>query len=63
MHKKLLKLTILLFIVSANIIEAQNVGINETGATPNGSAMLDVSATSKGMLIPRLSTHVQVGMD
>ena len=55
MHKKLLKITILLFIVSANFIQAQNVGINETGATPNGSAMLDVSATSKGMLIPRLS--------
>ena len=55
MHKKLLKITILLFIVSANFVQAQNVGINETGATPNGSAMLDVSATSKGMLIPRLS--------
>ena len=34
---------------------AQNVGINPTGATPNSSAMLDVSATDKGMLIPRVS--------
>lgn len=36
-------------------LNAQNVGINETGATPNGSAMLDVSASNKGLLIPRLS--------
>lgn len=34
---------------------AQNVGINSTGATPNTSAMLDVSATNKGVLIPNVS--------
>jgi trimeric autotransporter adhesin len=55
MHKKLLNFTLLILTISANFVQAQNVGINETGATPNGSAMLDVSATSKGMLIPRLS--------
>ena len=34
---------------------AQNVGINSTGAAPNASAMLDVSATDRGILIPRVS--------
>ncbi len=34
---------------------AQNVGINETGSNPDGSAMLDITSTNKGILIPRLS--------
>lgn len=34
----------------------QGVAINQTGATPNSSAILDVSATDKGLLIPRLTT-------
>lgn len=33
----------------------QNVGINSTGAAPNTSSMLDISATNKGLLIPRVS--------
>jgi len=34
---------------------AQNIGINATGATPDNSAMLDIEATDKGMLIPRVA--------
>jgi len=34
---------------------AQNVAINSTGALPNASAMLDLSATDKGLLIPRVT--------
>jgi len=34
---------------------AQNVGINGTGALPDGSAMLDVSSTTKGFLTPRMT--------
>lgn len=34
---------------------AQNIGINTTGAAPAASAMLDVDATNKGMLIPRVA--------
>ena len=34
----------------------QNIGINASGAAPDGSAMLDVSATDKGILIPRTDT-------
>lgn len=34
---------------------SQNVGINATGAVPNASAMLDVSATNRGILIPNVA--------
>ena len=34
---------------------AQNVGINTTGAAPDSSAILDISSTDKGLLIPRMS--------
>lgn len=35
--------------------KAQNVAINITGAAPAASAMLDVSSTNKGLLIPQVS--------
>lgn len=51
--KRLLFVTIfLLFVVGLN---AQNVGINGTGATPDATAGLDVSFTNKGLLIPRVA--------
>jgi hypothetical protein len=34
---------------------AQNVGINTTGAAPDASAMLDIDATNRGLLIPRVA--------
>lgn len=34
---------------------AQNVGINASGAAPAASAMLDISATNRGLLIPRVN--------
>ncbi len=49
------RFTIIIFtIISANFLHAQSVGIGTT--TPNNSAVLDVSSTSKGLLIPRMST-------
>lgn len=36
-------------------IMGQNVSINNTGAAPHASAMLDVSDTASGILIPRLT--------
>jgi hypothetical protein len=36
-------------------INAQNIGINSTGAPPNNSAGLDVDFTNKGLLIPRVA--------
>lgn len=35
---------------------AQNVAINATGAAPVASAMLDVSSTTSGILIPRMTS-------
>lgn len=35
---------------------AQNVGINTTGAAPAASAMLDVEATNRGFLTPRMTS-------
>ncbi|MFZ4521780.1 MAG: hypothetical protein ACOYNC_08750 [Bacteroidales bacterium] len=46
-------IAIFLFVVS---ISAQaQVGINTTGTNPDNSAMLDVSAVNKGVLIPRVA--------
>lgn len=46
---------ITIFACSSLISYAQNVGINATGAAPNASAMLDISSTTKGLLIPRVA--------
>ena len=46
-------LVILLF--SAPIL-SQGIGINETGAVPDQSAILDVQSSEKGLLPPRMST-------
>ncbi len=32
------------------------VGVNTDGSSPDGSAMLDVKSTNKGMLVPRMTT-------
>lgn len=34
---------------------AQSIGINSTGSSPATSAMLDISSSNKGMLIPRVA--------
>ena len=50
------KIILLLFIsFFSTICISQNVGINGTGASPNASAMLDVAATNKGILIPQVN--------
>ncbi len=48
-------LIITLVILVAGIeLHAQNIGIGTT--TPDTSAVLDVTSTTKGMLIPRMTT-------
>lgn len=44
-----------LFLVISLSVFGQNVGINATGATPDGSAMLDVNSSTSGLLIPRVA--------
>jgi hypothetical protein len=51
MKKELITIVLLLII---NSLTAQNVGINTT--TPDASAALDITATDKGMLVPRMTT-------
>ncbi len=46
-------ITVLLFIAAHKMATAQSVGIGTT--TPNSSAQLDVTSTTKGMLIPRMA--------
>jgi hypothetical protein len=38
------------------------VGINTDNSTPDGSAMLDVKSTTKGMLIPRMDSTQRVAI-
>ncbi|MDO6435208.1 tail fiber domain-containing protein [Flavitalea sp. BT771] len=52
--KRIILLTNLLFLI-AGTLHAQNVGINTTGSQPHASSMLDISSTSKGLLIPRMT--------
>ncbi len=52
-YKKIFTITALLFFI--NILAEAQVSINNTGDQPNSSAMLDVSSTSKGILIPRMT--------
>lgn len=48
--------TLILLLVSiSHLMFSQNIGINSTGATPAASAMLDISSTNSGLLIPRVA--------
>ncbi len=49
-------LPFLLIAFNSVSIYSQNVGINTSGALPDASAMLDVVSTTKGVLIPRMTT-------
>ena len=51
-----------LLLMMSNILLAQSIGINTTGATPDSSAILDVQSDSKGMLVPRLTTAARTGI-
>lgn len=54
---KLLKtITTTLLILFSITVYSQGVGISNNGATPDNSAMLDVSSTEKGFLMPRMTT-------
>ena len=43
-------------IVFSSVSFSQNVAINATGAAPVASAMLDITSTTRGLLIPRMSS-------
>ena len=49
-------------IIATNLAFSQGTAINTTGATADNSAMLDVSSTSQGLLIPRMTETNRVGI-
>jgi hypothetical protein len=49
-------------LLAAKLSMAQGVAINNNNALPNSSAMLDVQSTTKGMLIPRMTTAQRTGI-
>jgi hypothetical protein len=56
MKKFFLSLLFIIEIISVNKLIAQTgIAINTDGSTADGSAMLDVKATNKGILIPRIA--------
>lgn len=52
---KVLLCSFLVGILSTLSLHAQNISINESGAAPDNSAMLDITANDKGVLIPRMT--------
>ena len=59
--KKALKLLCVALAITGSAY-AQNVGINSTGAAPDGTAMLDVASTTKGFLAPRMTSAQRVAI-
>lgn len=53
---------ILFTVISTNIYSQIGVAVNTDGASPDASAMLDVKATNKGLLIPRLTSAQRVAI-
>lgn len=56
------KYFLLLVILIPSVILAQSVSINTDGSQPDNTAMLDVKSSSKGLLIPRLTTAQRTGI-
>ncbi|MDC2982037.1 hypothetical protein OAZ21_01540 [Bacteroidota bacterium] len=46
---------LVLAVIISETFFTQGVGVNESGAAADGSAILDVSSTTKGLLVPRMT--------
>jgi len=53
---------IILFGASSSFFAQQNVSISDVPAIPNPTSVLDVSSTTKGMLMPRMTTAQRNGI-
>ena len=61
--KKFKLFTILLALITlSTMVSAQNVSISDVTHTADASAVLDVYSTSKGMLVPRLTSTQRTGI-
>ncbi|UAY51964.1 tail fiber domain-containing protein [Ferruginibacter albus] len=56
MQKHLIKLLVVFQLVTVTKTFSQNIALNATGSLPDTSAMLDVSSSNKGFLMPRMTT-------
>jgi hypothetical protein len=56
------KSAFLLLIICSVSLSYSQVAINNSGALPDGSAMLDVSSTTKGFLAPRMTSSQRDGI-
>lgn len=55
--KKIIRTTLLLLFLQAGFFaKSQSVAINEDGTTADASSILDVKSTTKGLLVPRVTT-------
>lgn len=52
--------TFLLVALCVQQLHSQNVAINGTGAAPDASSMLDISSTTTGILIPRMTSAQRI---
>ncbi|MCF8423658.1 MAG: hypothetical protein K9H41_04880 [Bacteroidia bacterium] len=55
-------LSALSFVAVLQTTTAQNVGINSSGTAPNVDAMLDIVSTTKGLLIPRMTSTQRIAI-
>jgi hypothetical protein len=55
MQKHFIKLLLIFQLMTVSKIFSQNIALNATGNLPDTSAMLDVSSTNKGFLMPRMT--------
>lgn len=53
---------VLLFLYGLVKCSAQNISINDNGLAPNSSAMLDITSTNKGLLIPRMTAAQRIAI-
>jgi hypothetical protein len=47
---------LLAFMLFCSFANAQGVSVSENAAAPHESAIMDISSTDKGLLLPRMTT-------
>ncbi|MBK7031090.1 MAG: hypothetical protein IPH45_18645 [Bacteroidales bacterium] len=57
-----MKKLIILFFLTAGFGAWSQVAINTDGSVPDNSAMLDVKSTTKGMLLPRMTSAERIAI-
>lgn len=61
-HTMKLRYCSLIVCLFAGLLSHAQVAFNTTGASPDNSAMLDVTSTDKGILVPRMTTAARIAI-